>query len=520
MAKIGKLAAPALARQAGGGRIHGLRRVLTLAAVHVAMAALALAMLGLDARWHEATAQTATSLSLTSSPNPSQVGQPVTFTATLSAAGPTPDGPITFREGATVLAVILSSGGVATFTTSSLAAGTHPIVASYPGDSDYAASTSVVVNQVVIAPAGPSTVAISSIIANFLAQRGDLLTGDDWRSRLLDRLLGGGGSTGFAGFGPMTLGAASEDGAGRLRFATSLSQLRAANAQADASLRSGLGMGGDGRAPGPPPPPGWPGARPGLDVWIEGSITAFDRDTWGEEASGSFGLVKLGADYLVSPGFLVGALVQFDRMREKSGASGYWIEGTGWMAGPYAEMRLARNVIADVRGLWGASDNSLATAPGTVDDFHTTRWLVSAGLTGWWEAGPWLFSPSARIVGYRDEQKAFGASNGAFAPAQDVTIGRLIAGPEVSYRYLAPAGVLVEPRVALKGLWTFTRDGEVFVGGVVQEPVDRLRARIEAGVKLQVPQGLRLELSAGYEGLGESRLEAATGKAQLTVPLN
>jgi hypothetical protein len=90
-----------------------------------------------------------TTTSLTSSPNPSQSGQAVTFTATVTPAGPAPTGKVKFLDGATTLGSATLSGGVAKLTKSTLAVGTHPITAQYLGDAFSAKSTSGVVNQVV-----------------------------------------------------------------------------------------------------------------------------------------------------------------------------------------------------------------------------------------------------------------------------------------------------------------------------------------------------------------------------------
>jgi sugar lactone lactonase YvrE len=82
-----------------------------------------------------ATPVNATQLALTSKPNPSDFGQIVTFTATVTAgtgAG-TPVGTVTFMDGANTLAsaVALNSSGVATYATSALAVGQHKITASF-----------------------------------------------------------------------------------------------------------------------------------------------------------------------------------------------------------------------------------------------------------------------------------------------------------------------------------------------------------------------------------------------------
>jgi hypothetical protein len=92
-----------------------------------------------------------TTTTLVSSLNPSVVGQAVTFTAAVSSsAGIPPNGEtITFKNGSSVLGTAPLSGGTASLTTSSLAAGIYTITASYPGDSNFAASTSPGLRQVV-----------------------------------------------------------------------------------------------------------------------------------------------------------------------------------------------------------------------------------------------------------------------------------------------------------------------------------------------------------------------------------
>jgi hypothetical protein len=95
-----------------------------------------------------------TTTSLVSSRNPSLVGQAVTFTATVNGASPT--GTVQFDDGAASLASMTLSAGRASFTTSALGIGSHPITAAYGGDAANAASTSPVLVQIVSAPTGGS----------------------------------------------------------------------------------------------------------------------------------------------------------------------------------------------------------------------------------------------------------------------------------------------------------------------------------------------------------------------------
>ena len=91
----------------------------------------------------------ATTTALSSTPNPSAHGQAVTFTATVTTAGPTPTGKVKFIDGATALGSATLSGGVAKLTKSTLAVGTHPITAQYLGDANSDKSISPILNQVV-----------------------------------------------------------------------------------------------------------------------------------------------------------------------------------------------------------------------------------------------------------------------------------------------------------------------------------------------------------------------------------
>ena len=79
-------------------------------------------------------------LVLVSSFNPSLLGRDVVFVAALltGGTGPKPTGTVQFFDGTTLMgSAPVNASGQAIFTTNSLAAGSHAIVAFYPGDSNY-----------------------------------------------------------------------------------------------------------------------------------------------------------------------------------------------------------------------------------------------------------------------------------------------------------------------------------------------------------------------------------------------
>ena len=104
-----------------------------------------------------------TTTTLSSSANPAVVGQNVTFSATISpSSGPVPTGTVTFKDGATMLGTgTVNGSGVATFSTSGLALGSHSLIAVYGGDNNYVGSTSFNFSQT-IAKAATTTMVTSS----------------------------------------------------------------------------------------------------------------------------------------------------------------------------------------------------------------------------------------------------------------------------------------------------------------------------------------------------------------------
>ena len=121
-----------------------------------------------------------TSTAISSSLNPSVTGQPVTLTATVlpaPAAGGTPTGTVTFRDGTTTLGSRSLSAGQATFGTSTLTIGSHSMTATYEGDANFGGSTSSSLSQTVQMIAPPSALAAeavspTSVIVSWIASAG------------------------------------------------------------------------------------------------------------------------------------------------------------------------------------------------------------------------------------------------------------------------------------------------------------------------------------------------------------
>src|SRR5208283_4507207 len=97
-----------------------------------------------------------TTTSLTSSANPSVVGQTVTYTATAAPVAPgsgTPTGTMEFFSGATPItgctAVAVNGSSTATCAVTYTGPATNSITATYSGDANFSTSTSSALSQVI-----------------------------------------------------------------------------------------------------------------------------------------------------------------------------------------------------------------------------------------------------------------------------------------------------------------------------------------------------------------------------------
>jgi hypothetical protein len=162
--------------------------------------------------------QAGSSVSVTSSVNPSVLGQQVVFTAKVTAVAPatgTPTGTVTFKDGSTALGTVALAGGSATLTTAGLTAGGHSITATYGGDSNFTGVTSAALGQTVN-QAATTTLLTSSATQSAAAQSVTLT------ATVSAVAPGAGTPTGTVTFldGSATLGSAQLSG-GKAAFTTS-----------------------------------------------------------------------------------------------------------------------------------------------------------------------------------------------------------------------------------------------------------------------------------------------------------
>ena len=477
----------------------------------------------------------ATTASLASSVNPSAPGQAVTFTATVTSAGGTPTGTVTFKDGAAAIgSATLAGGGVAALTISSLTLGSHSITAVYGGSALFATSTSAALIQAVSTPADSLKLrAMQALAAPVVAQNSGAAISGAIDAAISEGFGGGGALVTPSGSGVRFNFAADPDGKPADGVAPrSTDPFSSANGSF-ASTGHGFATNpspGDTNSstsrvddafgalayasPTKAPPPRYVEQRDWLG-WAE--VRGAVLDHWGS-GTGASGTVP-GASMLygsqvnviagltrrLTPNFLVGVLGGYENFDYRSDALQGRLKGDGWTVGSYLGWKITQTLRFDAAVAYSGIgyDGTAGTASG---NFGGDRWMVSSGLTGTYQGYGLQIEPSARIYALWEHENAYTDSLGTLQAERDFSTGRASGGLKVAYPIAWSSTVALAPYLGLYGDYYFNSDNATAAlaqsglpGAVV---LDGFSARAIGGVTAKFANGGQIALGTEFGGIG------------------
>lgn len=239
-----------------------------------------------------------------------------------------------------------------------------------------------------------------------------------------------------------------------------------------------------------------------FNIWIDGTIMLHNREE-NDNRWGSFAMVNLGADYLLSEKVLLGLSVHYDRMTDPIDEDGE-LTGDGWLVGPYASIELGTGVIWNTSVLYGGSANQIDTAFWD-GSFDTTRWMIDTVLTGEWRLDAvTTLTPKLRAVYFSETVQDYTVENGAgdiidlegFNQEQF----RVSLGAELARAFTLDNDLVLTPKLGVTGGFSGL-DGSGAFGS------------LSAGLSLQSPDAWSLEagLLFNIEGDGQKSVGAKAG---------
>jgi hypothetical protein len=404
---------------------------------------------------------TSTTTTLSSSANPSQFGQPVTFAAAVAATGGTPAGTVTFKDGSTPLGAATLVAGSATLVVTSLNAGTHSITATYGGNGGFTASTSAPLAQSVAVPSDSVKLRSFQVAATAVVAQnsGAAISG------AIDSAV----SEGFADGGELIT--PSELG------------LRLSSSGSDQPK----------------------GVRPDWVIWSDLRHTGFSA----EASQGGLGGDQLnalaGVTRRIGPDFLVGAFGGYESFTYDETSLDARLRGSGWTAGGYLGWRFLPGIRFDAGFAQSLLDYNAAagTAAGS---FPGSRSLVTTGLTGtYWFSRALEFEPSARVYALWEKESAYTDSLGTAQAANDFSSGRASVGAKLIYRW----EYLSATFAPYAGLYAdnYFNQSDAAAAAAAALPANAMQglsARVVAGLAVTTDSGLKFTTAGEFGGIGST----------------
>lgn len=417
----------------------------------------------------------ATTVSLVSSANPSVIRDTVTFTATVGPASATGD--VVFSVDGVDQATAALSGGTASWSTGLLDTGTYEIVARYPGDATHAGSVSDALVQEIF---DYSDRTLEEIAAFLEARANILLANMPSAQRRFARLKGQAPSISSPGSILMSYLPILVSG-GTLSGSASLAQIEALAGNEQQSR---------------------------LDAWMEGTFGLLSTNA----SRGQFGIVSMGADYLLSEDVLIGGYFQIDHLAQHSVAGVATTGGTGWLAGPYLTARLAEHLYFDFTVAGGRAENRVNPS-GTYEDFYgSTRFLVQATLQGEWSVGDWTFEPAASGSWFSETTDAYVDGLGVTIPATSIEQAQFTAGPGVRHVMTMSNGARLATHMRADIVSSYKHS-------MLTPWSSSVHGRVSGGVDIGLTRGGALAFSLNHDGLFSGESRSTSVNVRFTAPL-
>lgn len=244
--------------------------------------------------------------------------------------------------------------------------------------------------------------------------------------------------------------------------------------------------------------------KPGVvDFWIEGRHANTGEKFTGETEAD---VLYLGTTVRASPAIKFGAVAQIDKT-EQVGSAASHVSSDGYMAGPYANVRLGEGVVWESRGGWGENQIDAPTTGAVTDQTRLSTKVVGKKAIG----GGWHVSPEAA---FSFSENA--TSYDAYGVTAVNSAGSFSVTPRLSKQFSTESGTTIEPKFGVGAAVPFEDLDQLDALAAGTADAD-LRMQAEAGVAVGLSDGAKLEATGRVEGVENA--DAFSGRLNLRVPL-
>ncbi|HVZ53571.1 MAG TPA: IPT/TIG domain-containing protein, partial [Pseudolabrys sp.] len=470
-----------------------------------------------NAASHFSYTRTTPTIGLTSSPNPSELHQKVTFTAMVSGRGGTPSGTVIFKDGSVVLGKALLVRGRASFAVASLSLGMHSITATYTGDGNFIRVASTALSQSVDVPKDSQHLRAMQIQATPVAAQvtGQVL--DSVISNAVDTALSGNPQPFVLNGSGFTANLFADPPA------TETAETRRPNWLADPGRPAGNRFDNAFGAFAYKPQATVPKARPPAFVeprqwfsWVDVRAVETLRNSASDDFHGYQINAIAGLTRKLTPDLVIGALGGYENFSYSSDTLNGRLNGEGWTLGAYLGWNISKELRLDL-GVARSQVDFNASSGMANASFPGNRWLVTGGLTGSLHWQGFDIQPSTRIYALWEHEGGYIDSLGIAQPERNFSGGRASAGTKVGRTYKWDNIGVFSPYVGLYGDYYFSEDDVAALPAGTEPLLQGWSARATGGVSLTLKQGPSLNLGVDLGGIA-STTYIWSYRGQLRVP--
>ncbi|MCM2293788.1 putative Ig domain-containing protein, partial [Allorhizobium sp. BGMRC 0089] len=318
--------------------------------------------------------------------------------------------------------------------------------------------------------------AIDSDVHNFIRSRQNMISSTIYVPSLLERRQMENATH------PVTARMMPSDQGLSLSFSTSLAQMQSARDSADGA--SG-------------------GYDSSFNIWIDGALLAHKDQGMESGKWGRFGMLNLGADYLLTDKALIGLSFHYDYMSDPTDSDSL-LTGNGWLAGPYTSLEIGKGVFWNASLRYGGSSNDISTDFWN-GSFDTTRWMADTSIEGQWALDhATTLTPKLRLLYFSETVKTYSVTNSS---GDAIAIDgfnekqfRVSLGAEIARSFTLENGSRLTPKLGLTGGFSGV-DGSGAFG------------QATAGISMQTANdwAVNSNLLFNLEGNGDKSLGANVG---------
>jgi hypothetical protein len=375
-----------------------------------------------------------------------------------------------------VIGTISLAAGAAALSTSSLVSGSHSITATYSGDPNFVAATSVPLMQSVNLPA-------DSLKLRALQLAATRIVAEDSGAAIAGAIHSA-VSEGFADDGAMII-----PNAGGVRF------------------NSGGSNGGGGRNP--------QKERPRWLLWTDMVHTGLESGRPNQDMTGGQWNGLAGMTFRATPDFLVGILGGYEIFDYSSQPLDGHLRGAGWTAGAYLGWRPLLGVRFEA-GMAYSGLNFDGVAGLASGAFPGYRILATTGLTGNYKLTRHLeFEPSLAAFALVETEGSYIDSLGTAQGSRSFSAGRASVGTKWLY-HSQWGDLAVVPYVGVYGDYYFSKDKDALT--VFAPSLDGGSARATSGLTITTARAMQFTIGGELGGIGSGSFNIWSARTRLAVP--